>query len=112
DLSIPVSEFKQLVERQQRFLHHQDEWVELPLEKMKAAYEEMKETETMMDRKGKVSDLLRISISEQEKAHRYVKIENQSETKNYLQLLLTANNKKNHVPEQYHGILRPYQRHG
>lgn len=112
DLSIPLSQFKQLVERQQRFLRHHDEWVELPFEKMKAAYAEMTETNDMIGRKGNMSDLLRMSITEKEKEHHYVKLDNQAETKNYLKMLLAPKKHRKKVPDQFHGILRPYQQKG
>src|SRR5699024_1108738 len=76
DLSIPVSEFKQLVERQQRFLQHQNDWIELPFEKMKKAYDEISETENMFtQQKATMSDLLRMSITQEEKQHQYIKID-------------------------------------
>ncbi|HEX7063439.1 MAG TPA: SNF2 helicase-associated domain-containing protein, partial [Bacillales bacterium] len=113
DLSFPVERFKQLIDQQQRFLRHQDEWIELPLEKMKAAYEEMAETENLIGRKGKMSDLLRMSIVEKQREKRFVSIESRQETKDYLEMLLRPPEKKRkRVPKAFQGTLRPYQKHG
>ncbi|HET7579102.1 MAG TPA: SNF2-related protein [Bacillales bacterium] len=113
DLSLSVDRFKQLISQQQRFLRHQDEWIELPLEKMKAAYEEMAETENLIGRKGKMSDLLRMSIVQKQRENHFISIESHQETKNYLEMLMQPPEKRRkRVPKAFQGALRPYQRHG
>lgn len=113
DISIPVAQFKQLVEQQQRFLRHHDEWVELPLEKMKEAYDELMASENLLGRKGRMSDLLRMSIVEKQRKNRFVKIEHHRETKNYLEMLLKPGKKRTKpIPDTFNGKLRPYQKKG
>ncbi|HET7579465.1 MAG TPA: SNF2-related protein [Bacillales bacterium] len=113
DLSLSMDQFKELIDQQQRFLRYQDEWVELPLEKMKAAYEEMAETENFIGRKGKMADLLRMSIAEKQRKPQFVSIESRPETHHYLEMLLQpAGNRRKRVPARFKGALRPYQKRG
>lgn len=113
DLSLSANQFKQLIEHQRRFLRHHDEWIELPLEKMKAAYEEMAEAQTLIGTKGRMSDLLRMSIAENHRKSRFISIENRPETKNYLEMLLKpVESKRKRVPAKFNGALRAYQKRG
>lgn len=112
DLSLPVSDFMNMVKQKQRFLQHQGEWVELPLEQMMHAFEEMNEIENQFGKKRNMSDLLQLSISEKQHKRKYLHIDVHSQAGNYLQMLLEKPTKNAEVPPSLNGELRPYQKQG
>jgi SNF2 family DNA or RNA helicase len=112
DLSLPVSEFLSLVKQKQRFLQHQGEWVELPLEQMMHAFEEMNDIENQFGKKKKMSDLLQLSISEKTQNRKHLHLNVHSQADHYLQMLLEKPINNADVPPSLQGELRPYQKHG
>lgn len=112
DVSLSVERFKSLIEQQQRFIKHQNEWVKLPFEKMRAAYKELAQAEKFIGRKTNMSDLLRMSILENQDENRFIEIDHRPAAKNYLKTLLQPVKKSKRPPALFKGVLRPYQKHG
>lgn len=113
DVTLSVDRFKELIDEQQRFLKHQNEWIELPFEKMKAAYEELSHAQALIGRKSSMSDLLRMSILEKQEENQFLTIHHRPAAKDYLETLMQPVKKRNkRPPARFKGVLRPYQRHG
>jgi SNF2 family DNA or RNA helicase len=112
DISLPVSEFMNLVKNQQRFLQVQGEWIELPFERMLSAFEEMNEVDVHLKKKGQMSDLLRLFISEKQQRRQHLHVDIDPQADNYLKKLLEKPTQSIKVPSNFHGELRPYQHQG
>jgi SNF2 family DNA or RNA helicase len=112
DISLPVPEFMNLVKNQQRFLQVQGEWVELPFERMLLAYEEMNEVDDHLTKKGQMSDLLRLVISEKQKRRKHLQVDIDPQAGNYLKKLVEKPTQTIEVPTTFQGELRPYQHRG
>ncbi|HET7627259.1 MAG TPA: DEAD/DEAH box helicase [Bacillales bacterium] len=113
DLSLSMKEFESLIESQQRFMRHRGNWIELPFEKLRAAYEEWSRVDQLLGRKGTLSDLLRMKIADETDDHAYLSIRTGKGADDYLQRLLRPDVRNvGPVPEGFRGSLRPYQEQG
>jgi SNF2 family DNA or RNA helicase len=112
DVSLTVDEFLKLVHEQKRFIKLGGEWVELPLEKLLDAYQEMSQLDGYIGKKGRMSDLLHLSIEDKRRSRRHLQIEVDPRANSYLQNLLGKPNESLDIPSTFKGKLRPYQYHG
>lgn len=112
DVSLPVAEFMALVEQGTRFVRHQGEWVELPLDKIMTAYHEMNEVDNQLGRKGRMSDLLKLSLAEKHRRRKHLRLDIHPQAGTYLKRLLENPKQTLEVPSQFIGTLRPYQQQG
>lgn len=115
DVTIPFAEFKRIVLEQRRFLKHEGQWVELPLEQMREALKEMNELRPSTGRarqKGIMADALRLSITGKQQNRQYVRVELDTAVEQYFTQLHQKPDKNLPIPQSLQGTLRPYQHEG
>lgn len=114
DLSLSFVDFKHLVETQQRMIFHRNEWVELPLERMSEAYDEMRLFEAdVFQKQPAMNQLLHVYIKSEDRKTRRVNLKMKDQVKSYLERLVSKpTGESQEIPEQLVGELRPYQKVG
>lgn len=113
DTELSFDRFKQLVEKNQRFFHHDGTWIELPLEKMQSAYSEMTKTAQTpgASSEGTMLDLLKLSLLEEDRDSQFVRMDTEKAVSRYLKKLMKPG-KQRDIPSNFCGRLRPYQHKG
>jgi SNF2 family DNA or RNA helicase len=112
EVSFSIQEFKAMLKEEKPFLHYKGEWIELPLEQMWNAYQELNEVNGAVGSKGHMSDLLQLSLLQQRSQRKHLHLQVHEEAKEYLHKLLERPKKGWNIPSTFVGKLRPYQEEG
>ncbi len=112
DLRLGADEFARLVRRNQTFIRQKGRWYHLPIERMKQTYAQMNRMIEQLGRHPDVAGALRLNALQHDKIRTPVRIHTDQALSDYLRRLLHKPVQVIPVPQQFKGILRPYQQKG
>lgn len=114
EIELTLKEFKALVESQQRMIYLRNEWVELPIERMAEAYDELRLIETdVVQKNTTMTDLLHVYVKDHDRKTRQIQLKIQDKMEDYLNKLVSKPQMINFgIPKELKGTLRPYQEYG
>ncbi|MCF6137306.1 DEAD/DEAH box helicase [Pseudalkalibacillus berkeleyi] len=111
DIEMSVEEFKRLVYRRQYIIQKDDAWVMLPQDKIEEIFHEMNELEPIVRSRASFSTLVGVSAKNKD-FQSEIDLDIDREVKDYLDHFLSPTEEQYHVPDNFQGELRPYQKKG
>lgn len=112
DINISAQQFMDLVKQEQRFLAHDGEWIELPLEDMREAYEQMNHYTPNKGNSGQLSDVLHLTAALEKEEDSPVLLHMDKRIEEYVYSLFHHHIPQINVPVAFQGELRAYQLKG